>query len=822
MHSIASKDSINEMVMKTCPKCNQSWPEDYECCPACGADLPATDNRPSASVGDNNTFTGGVHSTDNRTTTNSNNVTQTNSNNTTNNTTVYEAPKSSSQLLNENIASYRLECKKLYKNGLISKEGEERLRELQAALGLADELVLPIKEEIQQKSKKPMAQLSVGVLNGIRKTKTVIEQNSSAELNRQLQQLDSWMKEYEDDALKSYYFQLSSMLEPTRYTERYEQSAKDEYWEVYWAYIAYLLQNKEKQAFDAQASLGRLQDDHPEQNEILLTLAGRLLQNAREDSTDRLNQEYNTRTIHCSQELKLLLDSIDELLHKDWTSEPPIVICDVHSFYVDTLFKSFVETQRENGMNRRIEIERLNRIEREKQIELQRQKDLLLGQFQEKKDIDQACNILGIPYLTVKEWKNEDSTFYSKYNEIVRRIEAERSEEAERIRRAQELEEKIRQKKAQFKFKYQQNGCDFIKTCSDLGVDSDTVRMWKASDKAFDDGLTIIEREHEKQLQELFVQFYESNGCDLQKACAAAGVSAERVNGWRKSNKEFDGVLTAIYNEHVQEIKDALIKCYHDNECDLLKTCSEIGIDSYVYRDWLNSDRAFADRIKYTEDKINKQHREEDDRLISAQKEQFIAAYELNNCDMQKTCSDLGLSHHDIKKWRESDKVFDNKVSSIKKTHDKKLWKFVLSKVIPVILVIALLAFIVCRIGNIIKTKQQEELKTELVINTHKDLLSSFDIAISKVKLDDNGADALEKVASILFEIKSYEDIHKDDLTEPKYAVLRQRVLNLCDDLFAYYRGKATPLTDNPSLNEQDVIKYGGLRDRVKVLKSKI
>ena len=687
--------------MKTCPKCNQSWPEDYECCPACGADLPATDNRPSASVGDNNTFTGGVNSTDNRTTTNSNNVTQTNSNNTTTYTTINEASKSSGQLLNENKLSYRLECKKLYKNGLISKEGEERLRELQAALGLADELVLPIKKEIQQKSKKPMEQLSVGVLKGIRETKTVIEQNFSAELNRKLQQLDSWMKEYEDDALKSYYFQLSSMLEPTRYTEMYEQSAKDEYWEVYWAYIAYLLQNKEKQAYDAQASLGRLQDDYPEQNEVLLTLAGRLIQNAREDSINRINQDYNTRTIHCSQELKLLLDSIDELLHKDWTAEPPIVIRDVHSFYVNTLFKSFVETQREIGMNRRIEIERLNRIERGKQIELQRQKDLLLGQFQEKKDIDQACNILGIPYLTFKEWQNEDSTFDSRYNEIVRRIEAERSEKAERIRLAQELEERIRQQKAQFKLSYEKNGCDFVKTCSVLGIDSDTAWAWRKTDKAFDDGLTVIEREHEKQLQELFVQFYESNGCDLQKACTSAGVSVDRVNGWR------------------------------------------------------NSDRTFADRIKYIETEINKKRKSEKDR--------------------------------------------------INREHNKKRWEKFKKSYLPIILSAALLVAIYLIVRPIVSQRIERKAAQTEIINQHSALLIDFDSACARVNEEaglEDFKESIESIETILSQIKFLE-ASNHSIIKPQYDSLSRKATSLCKNLHTSMNNKASETMD-----ANEVIEY--------------
>lgn len=767
--------------MKTCPKCNQSWPEDYKCCPACGADLPATDNRPSASVGDNNTFTGGVHSTDNRTTTNSNNVTQTNSNNTTNNTTVYEAAKSSSQLLNENIVSYRLECKKLYKNGLISKEGEERLRELQAALGLADELVLPIKEEIRQKSKKPMEQLSVRVLNGIRETKTIIEQNSSAELNRQLQQLDSWMKEYEDDALKSYYFQLSSMLEPTRYTERYEQSAKDEYWEVYWAYIAYLLLNKEKQAFHAQASLGRY--DYPEQNEVLLALVGRLMLDEPEDSIERIKREYNIRTIYCSQELQLLLDTTDELLQKDWSRDP--VIRPVHSFYANTLFKSFVETQKAAGKKQRIAQEDIDRIAREKQIELQRQKNLLLDQFQEKKDIDQACIILGIPYLTFKEWQNEDITFNSRYNEIVRRIEAERSEEAERIRLAQEFEESIRQQKAQFKLKYEQNGCDFVKTCSVLEIDSDTAWTWRKIDKVFDDGLTIIEREYEKQLQELFVQFYESNGCDLQKACAAAGVSVDRVNGWRKSDKEFDGVLTAIDNERIQEIKDAFVKCYHDNECDLLKTCSEIGIDSSVYRDWLNSDRAFADRIKYTKTEINKKREAEEDR--------------------------------------------------ISRERNKKRWEIFKKTYLPIILSAILLVAIYLIISPIISERRTQKAaqkaaqeaaeiaetnRLQGLRNQYSILVSEFNSAFIEAGTNDNKLAPLERIITSLNKIKAFE-MENPGVVDSEYEELKKKASVLLEDIRSEYFSQyiSTPSSYNKAQSQKAKECHEAVEEFLKQLK---
>ena len=470
--------------MKTCPKCNKSWPEDYECCPECGVDFPKASGVDASGA----VFTGGIN--------------------------IVNQPKDPRQLLDEKIQAYRIECKKLYNNGLISKEGEMSLREFQAALGLADELALPIKEEIQQQSRKPMKQLSEAVLYGIRQTKTIIEQNSPTALHRQLQQLDSWMKEYDNDAIKSYFFQLSSMLEPTRYTERYEESAKNEYWEVYWAFIAYLLQDNGKQAYDAQALLGRLQYDHPEQNEVLLSLAGRLMQN---DPIEDIKRDYCFRALNCSQELQLLRDTIDELLHKDWLTEP-ITIRPVYSFYANTLFKSFVETQTALGEKKRVEKIHISREEQERRNESNRQKSFLLQKFQEVDDIEKACHTLGIPYLTFRDWLNEDPTFNSSYNEIIRRIEAKRFVEAEKIRIAQEHEERIKQQKSQFKSKYEQNGCDFIKTCSDLGIDSNTAGMWRRADKAFDDELIIIEREREKHLQELFVQFYESNVVTSRKS----------------------------------------------------------------------------------------------------------------------------------------------------------------------------------------------------------------------------------------------------------------------------------------------------------------
>ena len=360
-------------------------------------------------MGNANAISGGVHSSDDHSkrdsdnVVNSNNETHTNSHNTTNNTTIYEAEKSASEKLDENRLKYRLECKTLFRDGLITKDGERQLRELQTNLNLADELVLPIKEEIRQQSKTRKTQLSSTGLSDIRQTKSIIEQNTAPALQRQLVKLESWMQEYDDNTLKFMYYQMSSMLEPVRYTNRYEDSVKDEYWEVYWAYIAYLLQNREKQANEALASLGRWHVYYPEQNDTILLLVGRIMQN---EPIEDIQQVRNQLTAHFTSDLQLLLDAIDELLQMDWANEA-IVIRPTHSFYVNTLFEYFVATQKAAGVQRlkerleqekikREEEERIRLAELERQNQIREQKTSVLNKFQEIGRLETACQEVGV------------------------------------------------------------------------------------------------------------------------------------------------------------------------------------------------------------------------------------------------------------------------------------------------------------------------------------------------------------------------------------------------------------------------------------------
>lgn len=498
---------------------------DDECtgCPICQGELDlvveSENSNSNINMGNANAISGGVHSSDDHSkkdsdnVVNSNNETHTNSHNTTNNTTIYEAEKSASEKLIENERAYRLKCKELIKDGLISKEGESLLREMQVCLNLPDELASPIREEIRLHSRRRKKQLTMTGMSDIRQTKSIIEQNTAPALQRQLEKLETWMQEYDDDTLKLMYYQMSSMLEPIRYTNRYEDGVKDEYWEIYWAYIAYLLQHREKQANEALASLGRWHADYPEQNDIILLLTGRLMQN---EPMDDIQQVRNQLTAHFTSDLQLLLDAIDELLQMDWAKES-IVIRPAHSFYVNTLFGLFVENQKAAGLQRlkewreqeRIkqeEEERIRLTELERQKQIREQKTSVLQKLQEIGNVEIACQEAGIEFHTFNIWLEEDSTFASSYNEIVYRMEVRKYEEAERKRKAQVIEAETKQKKSQFKILFEQNKCDLLKTCSEVGISSADYQEWRRMDSVFNDEMNYIIRENQKVIHQQYRQ----------------------------------------------------------------------------------------------------------------------------------------------------------------------------------------------------------------------------------------------------------------------------------------------------------------------------
>lgn len=448
--------------MKCCSRCNKTWPNDFNACPDCGLDLTTIQSQSGVNMDTANAVNGGVHSTDDHSVHDSNNLTNShnasNSYNTTYKTTINEAQKSESELLNENILAYRLKCKKLFDDGLISSGGEIQLREMQIRLNLADEIVLPIKEEIRLQSKKRKKQLSLVGTQDIRQTKTIIEQNQTSALQRQLDKLDAYMQEYDDDSLKLVYYQMSSMLEPVRYTNRYEESTKGEYWETYWAYIAYMLQKKIKEANVAFASLGKWHAYYPEQNDIILRITGQLMQN---DSIESVQRFRNTLPSHTSPDLQLLLDTIDELLQKDYEKES-LTTRLVHAFYINTLFTEFFNTQKVNGQQR-LEDAKKRKAQEEQDEKNRHHEEELARQAAAKAESDayaeaarlansqqEAENIARAQELARQQHETEEAAaIAAKEKAAAERAKAKRIEQERQAAEEEELRKRTEEKRRQ-------------------------------------------------------------------------------------------------------------------------------------------------------------------------------------------------------------------------------------------------------------------------------------------------------------------------------------------------------------------------------------
>ena len=119
--------------------------------------------------------------------------------------------------------------------------------------------------------------------------------------------------------------------------------------------------------------------------------------------------------------------------------------------------------------------------------------------------------------------------------------------------------------------------------------------------------------------KETFIRAYiESNG-SVDKAREKVGITNSTFNNWLSQDREFadsfkdaqdeterkkEEVRRSIEGKKARDaennrLKNEFVQLYESNDCDLLKTCAETGVDSATFRDWKNSDQGFADKVSY-------------------------------------------------------------------------------------------------------------------------------------------------------------------------------------------------------------------------------
>ncbi len=129
-------------------------------------------------------------------------------------------------------------------------------------------------------------------------------------------------------------------------------------------------------------------------------------------------------------------------------------------------------------------------------------------------------------------------------------------------------------------------------------------------------------KEAEEKLQyqkEMFILAYTEMEGSIDKAREKVGITNSTFNSWLSQDREFANSFKDAHEKIERKKEDArrsieeqkerdaennrlkneFVQLYESNDCDLLKTCAETGIDSATFRDWKNSDPGFADKVSY-------------------------------------------------------------------------------------------------------------------------------------------------------------------------------------------------------------------------------
>lgn len=439
-----------------------------------------------ASVGMGGVNTGEITSIDKSTTTIINNNIQ----------------KTRAEILVESRKIYRQRCKDLFFDGFITDDGLKELEELRCSIDLDVIIAAAIRDEVKALSVKVRTELPLAGKIKLENLHIAISQNNKEVISSIIPELEGWMNRVRSSELSSVYYQLNAILYPAKYIKILLENNTEEYWKTYWSYIAYSLQGLNAKAESALAELTAWDSFYPQQNQVLLLAIGYLMNN--DVASARL--AYSRLSTGVSNELTSIKSAISELMETDYTIKNIVNLSGNTSFYAHNLFPEFIkeiEFKLKENKAKQIEDEA---TEQRRLNQIRYQKESVLQKFQETCQIEKACQEAGVAFHTFNIWLEEDSTFASSYNELVHCVEVKKYEEAEKERIEQELQAETKQKKSQFKRLLEQNKCDLLKTCSEVGISSADYQEWRRMDSVFNDEMNYIIRENEKIINQQYRQ----------------------------------------------------------------------------------------------------------------------------------------------------------------------------------------------------------------------------------------------------------------------------------------------------------------------------
>lgn len=318
-----------------CPNCKQEYEGKF--CPECGTKLiekPAMSGV-SLNLGDANAISGGLHVSDSHDVTNVDNSVHniTNNTSTVNNITNVAAQKTESEILQERKIEFMEAVKQVFADGILEQDEVMFLERERLRIGLDEVTAKRLIETARKTTNEVRQTLSPTQAFMLNQIKQVIKSNQIDQIKRLLPRLEAIAKSTHDEDSHYLYGVTLAATDPQKLISEYEALTGDDYWQTYWAYIAYTKQGDFKKAEDILLVLPRY-TQYSEENATLLTAVGAMREFGAETARDFLN----TVTGMYSNALENFVMALFHLLEPDAIDIPKDAAGSVN-FYMENILQ---------------------------------------------------------------------------------------------------------------------------------------------------------------------------------------------------------------------------------------------------------------------------------------------------------------------------------------------------------------------------------------------------------------------------------------------------------------------------------------------------
>lgn len=237
--------------MMYCPKCNQECEGTY--CSECGTMLiekPSGLGGVSLNLGDANAISGGLHVSDSHEVHNTHHTSNTNIDNsstidnsyTVNTNTVYEAQKTQAQIQQDNENQFLQAVQERFADGILDPRELAELNQLAIKWSINTMRANQIIEQVRKSATILQgSQASEYLANQIlQEVYQAIQSNQSEILTRRFRMLEQVALTSDDSNVQFYYHLLLASFYPEKCTVAFINSKTDNYWQLFWAHVAYV------------------------------------------------------------------------------------------------------------------------------------------------------------------------------------------------------------------------------------------------------------------------------------------------------------------------------------------------------------------------------------------------------------------------------------------------------------------------------------------------------------------------------------------------------------------------------------------------------